>query len=80
MNSFLLNRQLGSISQQALAAAQNQRLISALQLAPNERFCWRKEDAGRAADPDDVPPRDERDSKAHAVGVNAIAIDRFEGR
>lgn len=80
MNSFLLNRQLGQTSHQALAAAQNQRLLSALQIAPDQRFAWRKEDERGASGNDDRGARAELQSKAHAAGVNAVTIDRFEGR
>lgn len=82
MNSFLLNRQLGQISQQALAAAQNQQLLGALQIAPDEKFSWRRDDirATRADGDDDAGARSELHAKAHAAGVNAITIDQFEGR
>jgi DNA excision repair protein ERCC-8 len=82
MNSFLLNRQLGSICPQALSAAQNQRLLSALQLAPNTKFHWRFEEHATsiAGEDGNTPARSELHSKAHAAGVNAITIDRFEGR
>ncbi|CAK3841490.1 related to DNA excision repair ERCC-8 [Lecanosticta acicola] len=73
MNSFLLNRQLGSISPQALAKAQNNRLLKALAAAPDVNFAL--QDAGARAS-NTAGIRD----VAHAAGVNSIAIDRFEGR
>lgn len=90
MNSFLLNRQLGSISQQAFASAQNNRLVRSLQAAPDVRFSLRRHDESipattngrigstrghRAANPRPVKPQ-----SAHPSGVNSITIDRFEGR
>lgn len=82
MNSFLLNRQLGQISPQALSAAQNQRQFSALQIARNERFAWKGDNntASGAENGGNAAVRNELSSKAHAAGVNAITIDRFEGR
>lgn len=80
MNSFLLNRQLAQISPQALSAAQSQRLLSALQLAPAVRFGWTPDGDGAPGDNEDGIPRSELNKKAHAAGVNAITIDRFEGR
>jgi DNA excision repair protein ERCC-8 len=70
MNSFLLNRQLGSISPQALAKAQNQRLLQSLQSADSVTFARRTVDDGSS----------EYAGIAHAAGVSSIAIDRFEGR
>ena len=78
MNSFLLNRQLGSISHQALAVAQNERLLAALQIAPQEKFFW--EEASQPADEHDARVRSEHDRKAHVAGLNSFTIDRFEGR
>jgi len=71
MNSFLLNRQLGSVSQQSLAKAQNNRLLHSLQAAPNIQFTLRAgSETGNA-------PKKE---VAHGAGVSSIAIERFEGR
>lgn len=77
MNSFLLNRQLGSISPQTLAAAQNNRLLRSLQAAPDINFAL-------TAREDDDGDRSAQSSNtrnvAHAAGVSSIAIDRFEGK
>ena len=76
MNSFLLNRQLGSIAPGHLAAAQNDRLLKSLQFAPNVAFSLKAqaghdgEQAARAA----IQPR------AHAAGVSSITVDPFEGK
>ncbi|KAK4951912.1 hypothetical protein LTR10_009832 [Elasticomyces elasticus] len=73
MNAFLLSRQLGSTSPQALTNAHNHRLLQALQLAPNVHFSL--------VAPDENEDQDLAGScVAHAAGVNSIAIDRFEGR
>lgn len=72
MNSFLLNRQLGTIHPQELANAQNNRLLKALQPASNVNFALQQSDGSRR----DAHTRD----LAHAAGVSSIAIDRFEGR
>lgn len=82
MDSFLLNRQLGSVSPQALSAAQNQRLLGALQLAPDENYVWRASPSYSESTDihENVTAPSELHSKAHTAGVNAITIDRFEGR
>lgn len=79
MNSFLLNRQLGSVSPQALANAQNHRLLRSLQNASDVHFALgpASSHGGPAQDGRTVPsaPR-----IAHGSGVNSIVIDPFEGR
>ena len=81
MNSFLLNRQLGSISPQTLATAQNNRLLRSLQAAPNIKFALHAPNndttSTEEARQNDHSPRS---SLAHAAGVSSIAIDRFEGK
>ncbi|EME39422.1 hypothetical protein DOTSEDRAFT_159722 [Dothistroma septosporum NZE10] len=74
MNTFLLNRQLGSISPQALANAQNNRLLHSLAPATDVNFALQL--------PGATYPRGAIATKdvAHASGVSSIAIDRFEGR
>ncbi|KAK1079192.1 hypothetical protein LTR33_006591 [Friedmanniomyces endolithicus] len=74
MNSFLLNRQLGSVSPQALAQAHNHHLLQALQAAPGVHFSQVGLGEHEVIDAAYRPP------VAHAAGVNSIAIDRFEGR
>ena len=76
MNTFLLNRALGSLSHQSLARAQNDRLVHSLQLAANVNISYK-----RGADRG--PTHDDALSKipvAHPAGVNSITVDRFEGR
>ncbi|KAK6441062.1 hypothetical protein LTR95_002716 [Oleoguttula sp. CCFEE 5521] len=86
MNAFLLNRQLGSVSPQALAQAQSQRLLQSLQADSSVTFqldtseLQSGEDAvvDRLHSSVDCPTRGGR--SAHAAGINSIAIDRWEGR
>lgn len=73
MNSFLLNRQLGSISPQALAVAQNFRLVRALHNVPKVKLVSGDSSGG-------VPSPSTADVRAHRAGVNSLAIDSFEGR
>lgn len=77
MNSFLLNRQLGSITPQAFATAQNDRLVRNLQAAPDVTFSLQNAEK-------DASGIEEASARAiqqpHPAGVNGIAIDRFEGR
>ena len=74
MNSFLLNRQLGTIAPEVLVRAQHERLLTALQPAPHISFALQQS----AERPRNDSPRTV--DLAHAAGVNSIAIDRFEGR
>lgn len=86
MNSFLLSLQLGSVSQQAFAKAQNERLFRSLQAAPDVSFSLKKSESARdthQAEDDDheARPRSAKPTGvAHGAGVSSIAIDRFEGR
>lgn len=76
MNSFLLNRALGSVSPQALAKAQNSRLLYALQPANDVSLSIKKPIDHEADGENDR----EKVGVAHPAGVNSITIDRFEGR
>lgn len=79
MNSFLLNRQLGSISPAALSKAQNDRLLRSLQPAPKIHFARQRADdvISKASQSDAVSSAR---SVAHSAGVNSISVDKFEGR
>lgn len=77
MNSFLLNRQLGSVSPQAFARAQNDRLLGSLQAADEVNFAL-TQDAAKGSTGGARPALTR--SVAHAAGVSSISIDRFEGR
>lgn len=74
MESFLFNRQLGSISSQTLAKAQNQRLLQGLAYEPNTHFAIKKPEDG--LDSDSLP----HNTFAHGAGVSSIEVDRWEGK
>ena len=74
MNTFLLNRQLGSVSPQALANAQNNRLLQALAPATDVNFALQLPTV--TGSQGTVGTKD----VAHVSGVSSVAIDRFEGR
>lgn len=85
MNSYLLNRALGSVSSTTFHVAQTTRLVHNLEPAPGIRFSSRRATpAGRSRD--DATPLDEEvdpiveEVFAHKSGVNCLAIDQFEGR
>ncbi|KAI9835665.1 MAG: hypothetical protein M1837_003678 [Sclerophora amabilis] len=78
MNSFLLNRSLGTISPQALSRAQTTRLVHALQPAPGVKF-----DSNRGSGSQDgaqLGSDGQPATWAHRAGVNSLVVDRFEGR
>lgn len=86
MNSFLLNRAIGSISPLTFHAAQSSRLAHSLEPAPHIRFSSRQS-AGTAArengsvGEDGLSMLDEdEDVHAHHAGVNSLAIDQYDGR
>lgn len=70
MNALLLNRALGVISPPAFQRHETTRLLHALQSAA-VRF-----DGSAQPDSDALP----EEAKAHAAGVNAMTVDKFEGR
>jgi DNA excision repair protein ERCC-8 len=72
MNAFLLNRQLGSVTPQALAQAQFDIAHKALEPAEDVSFRHKALDGEHSLNVNDAI--------AHPAGVNSIAIDRFEGR
>jgi DNA excision repair protein ERCC-8 len=73
MNSFLLNRALGSVSAAALARSQNTHLVHSLQPASHVSLSISPLDLGN--DQDAL-----QNGVAHPAGVNSITIDKFEGR
>jgi len=77
MNTFLLNRALGSVSHQSLARAQSDRLVHSIQLANRIKLSYNGSDGISGVNTKDgstkVPV-------AHPAGVNTITVDRFEGR
>ena len=78
MNSYLLNRELGTISPQSFANAYTTHLLRSIQHDDHVRFA-RKLRSGDGADKSAAShPR--HDALVHAAGVNCIDVDRFEGR
>ena len=80
MTSNLFARALGSISPQALQKAETSRLLDSLQAAPRIRF-----DGSDGAAPTKAQHNGHQEDElsgtwAHKIGVNCLAIDRFEGR
>jgi hypothetical protein len=78
MNSFLLNRELGSIGPQALERAHTTDLVQSLQPSAARFQKLRPRAGGVDDDADSDEP--EPTFLVHNGGVNSIAIDRFEGR
>lgn len=87
LSTSLLSLSLGDTSPTSFAAAQTHRELLALQPAPGVRFDGgvgdgtdakeivggtKREDRGIVQDGDGVC--------AHGAGVNALVVDRFEGR
>jgi DNA excision repair protein ERCC-8 len=68
MNSFLLNRALGTISPHALAKAQNTRLVYALQPSNDVAFSIKRPDDVSQSHPDRDPVA--RGNVAHSAGVS----------
>jgi len=87
LTTALFSRSLAQTSPRDLARAQNSRLIHALQPAPRVRFEDEAPERAEAvgdgtgvlgdSDDDEVGGRT---SFAHRAGVNAITVDKFEGR
>lgn len=72
MNSYLLNRALGSVSPYDFHVAQTTRLVQLLEPAPGIRFSCRRGSAAADEDDDEI--------FAHKAGANVLAIDQYEGR
>lgn len=79
MNSYLLNRTLGSISPSTFHVAQTTRLVHHLEPAPGIRFSSRSQpQQAEHTEEDELDP--ENEAFAHKAGVNVLAIDQYEGR
>lgn len=80
MNAYLLSRSLGSIGPHSLQRAETNRLLHAVQPAPDIRFDG--SDVTTTSVPTATAGGDGTLSGiwAHKAGVNALVIDRFEGR
>jgi len=73
MNSSLLNRSLGTLDPPIFAREQQTRFLHALQPTPI-RF------SGRAVSSSAANGVQDAETLAHPVGVNAITLDKWEGR
>lgn len=84
MNSFLLNRSIGSISPEAFQRAQTARLVHAIQPAPGVRFRNNNDAPATSSSTRGENGAGWEDDTvhvwAHKAGVNCLAIDKFEGR
>ncbi|KAJ5733342.1 hypothetical protein N7533_013789 [Penicillium manginii] len=82
MNSYLLNRALGSVAPNEFHTAQTERLVRNLEPAPGIRFSSRKAVPDQSEDDTTLNPDFDPTEKlyAHKSGVNCLAIDQFEGR
>lgn len=79
MNSYILNRAIGSISPTTFHVAQTTRLVHHLEPAPGIRFSSRRpQQVGNTTEENEEGP--ENELLAHKSGVNVLAIDQFEGR
>lgn len=85
MNSYLLNRALGSVTPNEFHVAQTTRLVHNLEPAPGIRFSSHRATAPTDQSEDDVAPLDQElgattEVFSHKSGVNCLAMDQFEGR
>lgn len=83
MNSFLLNRALGSVSPHDFNVVQTTRLVHHLDPAPGIRFSSRRvtaADESHNGTPDLEADFAAEEVFAHKSGVKCLAIDQFEGR
>lgn len=78
MNSYLLARELGTVSTKALQQAETHRLLLALQAAPDIRFDGT--DATTSAASQSHGGQGTEAVWAHRAGLNCITVDKFEGR
>ncbi|KAL4780707.1 WD40-repeat-containing domain protein [Aspergillus varians] len=76
MNSYLLNRAIGSITPSAFHSAQTIRLVHNLEPAPGIRFSNTNR---RSVNSDGHVPASE-EVLGHTAGANVLAIDQYEGR
>lgn len=83
----LLERSVGECSPFAFAQRQTSRLLHALQPAPDILFDGQAQSHERSdeavaanAGEQDASPERQSARLAHKSGVNALAVDKFEGR
>jgi len=82
MNELLFERSTGNLGPNAFARLQTTRLLRSFQPAPHFRF-----DGGETGVSGNIPDDDDDDADAapvslwaHQAGVNALALERFDGR
>ena len=85
MNQLLFDRSTGNLDPQAFARLHTSALLHATQLTPKLRFNGGETEAvasGRATSVPTVASIDTWETKiwAHQAGVNALALDKFDGR
>ncbi|RAL11076.1 WD repeat protein [Aspergillus homomorphus CBS 101889] len=83
MNSYILNRTLGSIHPSTFHVAQTTRLVQNLEPAPGIRFSSQHHSPsahGRSEQQFDGLQSLEEETFAHKAGVKVLAIDQNEGR
>ncbi len=81
MNSYLLGRELGTVSSKALQQAETNRLLLALQAAPEIRFDGTHGTTSAASQSHGGHATGSGENVwAHRAGVNSLVIDKFEGR
>ena len=79
MNSYLLSRSLGIFGPPTFQRAESDRLLQAIQAAPKVTFDSSDASLGDATQ-HGVVDGENPEGWAHRAGVNALVIDRFEGR
>jgi DNA excision repair protein ERCC-8 len=86
MNQLLFERSTGSLSPNAFARIYSTRLIYEIQAAPDIKFdggeapAVSRDDARHPDTRADLGGDDSTTMVAHRAGVNALVVDRFEGR
>ena len=78
MNTFLLNRAVGSVSHQALSKAHHDQLVHSLRPASNVIVSYK--DYRHQTETDEGGDDAVKTAIAHPAGVNSITVDKFEGR
>lgn len=84
MNSYLLNRAIGSVRPVDFHVAQTTRLVHNLEPAPGIRFSSRRAASNNKGHDEAASGEEElgavEEVFAHKAGVKCLAIDQFEGR
>ena len=83
MNSYLLNRSLGSVSPRDFARFETERRLHALSPSSarfDHHVPQQTADENNETESNDALSGKQREPIAHPAGVNAITIDKFEGR